>query len=124
MKRAIKVPMVAGKPYGVLTVGTPSGGTIPIIQPHPSRPTSTVGYIVAHVCYATVDNAPTPETQAYAQLFAAAPELLEQARQIEMLYAEYFALQPDPNSAAFELVTSIVSATRALLARIEGDSKP
>lgn len=77
-----KVPMVAGKPYGALTISAPdANGHIAIIQPHPSSPTSTVGYIVAKLSYGTMHDdttrvlAPTPETVAYAKLFVAAPEL-------------------------------------------------
>jgi hypothetical protein len=116
--------MVAGKPFGVLTVARPNldDGSIAIIRPHPSNPTSTVGYIVARVCYASETsegrkgNRPTVETEAYARLFAAAPEMAEALRG---------ALQAWDNNPITKQrripEPAWLTGARALLARIDGE---
>lgn len=45
---------------------------VTLIQPHPSAPTSTTGYIVARVIYSTTDNLPSEESRQWAALIARA----------------------------------------------------
>lgn len=108
-----KVPMVAGQPYGALTVSPKDDGTVTIVQPHPSNPTSTLGYIVANVAYAKREAdliiggwEPTPESMAYAQLFAAAPKLAAFAQQEVQ---QYFANGAEGSDARFEEMTGLMT---------------
>jgi hypothetical protein len=45
---------------------------ITLIEPHPSAPQSTTGYIVAKVCYGTCDSQPSEDSKKWAQIIAEA----------------------------------------------------
>ena len=61
------------------------------------------------------------ETEPNARLIAAAPELLEAARGVDVLYAELQAALPAiANTPAFDIVQEAVRRARAAIAKAEG----
>lgn len=49
------------------------------------------------------------------------PDLLVACQNIDLLYAEYMALRPDPNTEAFDRVTQAIRETRAAIAKAKGE---
>lgn len=59
-------------------------------------------------------------TNADRALIAAAPELLNALKGMQIVYAEYVALHPDALSKSFEIVTDMVRAMNAAISKAEG----
>ena len=55
-----------------------------------------------------------------AQLIASAPDMYEALKDIDMLYAEYTGLKPEPLTESWNLVQSIVQKYHKALAKAEG----
>ncbi len=100
---------------GPWTVGSDG---VTVVQPHPSYPTSTVGYIIAKTDHeTTADGKPTDRAKANARLLAAAPELLAALRDFVSYGQCRIANQAERDMSAREFA-ALASAHEGLLERL------